>query len=119
VSGRWRARLAALADAEQALATAQDALPPLPDRASLARLTADLPALWHAPATARDPKHLLRTLIANMHVLLSTPRHATRSSTHDPGCAGRCPSAIKRISSPYRFIPAVSSIRQRKALKAS
>ena len=32
---RWEARLAALADAGQALAAAQDALPPLPDRASL------------------------------------------------------------------------------------
>jgi hypothetical protein len=74
---RWEARLAALADAEQALAAAQDALPPLPDRASLARLTADLPALWHAPTTtARDRKRLLRTLIADIHVLLSAPRHA-------------------------------------------
>ena len=51
LEARWEARLAALADAEQALQAAQDALPPLPDRASLEKLAADLPALWHAPTT--------------------------------------------------------------------
>ena len=46
---RWEAKLAALGEAEQALAAAREALPPLPDRAELERLAADLPALWHAP----------------------------------------------------------------------
>ena len=49
LEARWEAKLAALADAEQALQAAHTALPPLPDRASLAKLAAGLPALWHAP----------------------------------------------------------------------
>ena len=70
LEARWEARLAALADAEQALQAAQAALPPLPDRASLEKLAADLPALWHAPTTtARDRKRLLRTLIADVTLL--------------------------------------------------
>src|SRR5690349_22129724 len=52
LEARWEAKLAALADADQALQAAQNALPPLPDRASLAKLAADLPALRHAPTTA-------------------------------------------------------------------
>ena len=52
---------------------AQNALPPLPDRASLAKLAADLPALWHAPTTtARDRKRLLRTLTADRHLAART-----------------------------------------------
>ena len=49
LEARWEARLAALAEAEQALEAARDALPPLPSRAELEKLAADLPALWHAP----------------------------------------------------------------------
>jgi hypothetical protein len=65
---RWE-KLAAPADAEHALQAAQAALPPLPGRASLATLAADLPALWHAPTTtARDRKRLLRTLIADIRL---------------------------------------------------
>ena len=70
LEARWEARLAALAEAEQALQAAQDTLPPLPSRDDLEKLAADLPALWNAPTTsARDRKRLLRTLIADVTVL--------------------------------------------------
>ena len=79
LEARWEAKLAALADAEQALAAAQAALPPLPDRASLEKLAADLPALWHAPTTtARDRKRLLRTLIADITMLPESDRAKAR-----------------------------------------
>src|SRR5215472_2154693 len=75
LEARWEARLAALAEAEQALQAAQDTLPPLPSRAELEKLAADLPALWNAPTTsARDRKRLLRTLIADV-TLLPEPDH--------------------------------------------
>ena len=70
LEARWEARLAALAEAEQALESTRAALPRLPGRDSLARIAADLPALWHAPTTtARDRKRLLRTLIADVTLL--------------------------------------------------
>jgi DNA invertase Pin-like site-specific DNA recombinase len=76
---RWETKLAALADAEQALAATRDRLPPLPDRASIEALVADLPALWHAPTTSdRDRKRLLRTLIADITVLPETDRTTLR-----------------------------------------
>ena len=70
LEARWEARLAALAEAEQALEAARDTLPPLPGRAELEKLAADLPGLWHAPATSsKDRKRLLRTLIADITLL--------------------------------------------------
>jgi len=70
LEARWEQALAALADAEAALATARAARPPLPERAALQALAADLPGLWHDPATSpRDRKRLLRTLIADVTVL--------------------------------------------------
>lgn len=70
LESRWESRLAALAEADKALAQAQAAVPPLPSRAELAVLAADVGRLWHAPTTAaRDPKRLLRTLVADVTVL--------------------------------------------------
>jgi DNA invertase Pin-like site-specific DNA recombinase len=70
LEARWEARLAALAEAEQALEAAAGALLPIPSRADLEKLAADLPALWHAPATSnKDRKRLLRTLIADVTLL--------------------------------------------------
>ncbi|HEV8648198.1 MAG TPA: recombinase family protein [Actinomycetes bacterium] len=70
LEARWETRLAALAEAEQALEAAADALPPLPGRAELEKLAADLPGLWHAPATSnKGRKRLLRTLIADVTLL--------------------------------------------------
>jgi hypothetical protein len=67
---RWEARLAELAEAEQALAEATEALPPPPGRPELEKLAADLPGLWHDPATGnKDRKRLLRTLIADVTLL--------------------------------------------------
>jgi len=76
---RWEARLATLAEAEAALATARNAAPPLPARADLQALIGDLPRLWHAQTTtARDRKRLLRTLIADLTVLPETDRAKVR-----------------------------------------
>jgi excisionase family DNA binding protein len=70
LEARWEARLTALAEAGQALQDARDALPPLPGRAELEKLAADLPGLWHAPETSsKDRKRLLRALIADVTVL--------------------------------------------------
>ncbi|HUY47325.1 MAG TPA: recombinase family protein [Streptosporangiaceae bacterium] len=70
LEARWEAKLTALTEAEQALEAARDTLPPLPDRAELEKLAADLPALWNAPATSpKDRKRLLRTLIADITLL--------------------------------------------------
>ena len=109
LEARWEARLAALAEAEQALQAAQDTLPPLPSRDDLEKLAADLPALWNAPTTsARDRKRLLRTLIADVTVLPEPDRGkarigirwhtgATDELTADrpvhPGTAKRTPAA--------------------------
>ena len=70
LEARWESRLAALAEAEQSLEAARDSLPPLPSRAELEKLAADLPTLWHAPTTSsKDRKRLLRTLIADVTLL--------------------------------------------------
>ncbi|HUZ35101.1 MAG TPA: recombinase family protein [Streptosporangiaceae bacterium] len=73
LEARWEDRLAALAEAGQSLDAALDSLPPLPSRADLEKLAADLPALWHSPATSnKDRKRLLRTLIADVTLLPET-----------------------------------------------
>jgi DNA invertase Pin-like site-specific DNA recombinase len=70
LEARWEQRLAALADADKTLADQRSAVPPLPSRAELETLTADVSALWHAPTTSpRDRKRLLRTLIADITLL--------------------------------------------------
>jgi hypothetical protein len=109
LEARWEAKLAALAEAEQALAAAQDALPPLPSRADLEKLASDLPALWDADTTtAKDRKRLLRTLIADVALLPEPDRGKVRIGirwhtgatdeltlarpTH-PGTAKRTPAA--------------------------
>ncbi len=79
LEARWEARLAALAEAEQALDAASDAQPPLPGRAELEKLAADLPGLWQAPATSpKDRKRLLRTLIADITLLPEPDRGKVR-----------------------------------------
>ena len=79
LEARWEARLAALAEAEAALAATRNAAPPLPARADLQALIGDLPRLWHADTTtARDRKRLLRTLIADVTVLPETDRAKVR-----------------------------------------
>jgi hypothetical protein len=79
LEARWEAKLALLAEAEQSLEAARDILPPLPGRADLEKLAADLPALWHAPTTsAKDRKRLLRTLIADVTMLPEPDRSKVR-----------------------------------------
>ncbi len=105
---RWENKLAALADAEQALAAAREALPPLPGRAELEQLAADLPRLWSEPTTSnKDRKRLLHTLIADITLLPEPDRAKARigirwhtGATDDitvtrvvhPGTAKRSPS---------------------------
>jgi hypothetical protein len=73
LEARWEARLAAVAEAKAALQAIQETLPPLPSRADLEKLAADLPGLWHAPTTSdKDRKRLLRTLIADVTLLPQT-----------------------------------------------
>jgi len=70
---RWETKLAALAEAEAALAATRAAAPPAPNRADLHALLSDVPALWSAASTnARDRKRLLRTLIADITLLPET-----------------------------------------------
>ena len=101
LEARWEARLAALAEAEQALEAAQDTLPPLPSRDDLEKLAADLPALWNAPTTsARDRKRLLRTLIADVTVL-PEPDQA-KVTDRDPLAHRRHRRAHRRPARPPR-----------------
>jgi excisionase family DNA binding protein len=109
LEARWEARLTALAEAEQALEAASDALPPLPSRDDLEKLAADLPRLWHAPATSsKDRKRLLRTLIADV-TLLPEPDHGKirigirwHTGATDELCVARAvhPGTAKRSPSP-------------------
>jgi hypothetical protein len=70
LESRWETKLAALAEAEQALAATQQELSPLPDKTELEQLAADLPGLWHASTTShKDRKRMLRTLVADVTLL--------------------------------------------------
>jgi len=109
LEARWEDRLAALAGAEQSLEAARDSLPPLPSRAELEKLAADLPALWRSPATSnKDRKRLLRTLIADVALLPETDRSKVRigirwhTGATDELCAARAihPGTAKRSPSP-------------------
>ena len=69
LEARWEARLAALAEAEAAVATQRSAQPELPSPGQLAVTIADLPALWSAPTTSdKDRKRLLRTLLGDVTI---------------------------------------------------
>src|SRR6266545_2112675 len=73
LEARWETKLAALAEAKAALAARDEALPPLPSRADLERLAANLPELWHALTTSqKDRKRLLRTLVSDVTLLPET-----------------------------------------------
>ena len=108
---RWETKLTALAEAEAALAATEAAAPPLPARADLEALVADLPGLWAAPTTtARDRKRLLRTLIADV-TLLPEPDPdkrphrgalAHRRHRRDPHPPGRCRPARPAAPRPPR-----------------
>jgi excisionase family DNA binding protein len=78
LESRWEAKLAALAQAEAALADLIAAEPALPEPARLRELARDVPALWQSPTTtAKDRKRLLRTLIADV-----TVRHVDNTLAH-------------------------------------
>ncbi|MET7855033.1 recombinase family protein [Streptomyces avermitilis] len=76
---RWEAKLAAVAEAEQALDGVRKARPTLPEPDALKALATDLPHLWHAPDTHhKDRKRLLRTLIADVTLLPEPNRKRAR-----------------------------------------
>ena len=89
---RWEAKLAALTDAELALAAAVAKDRPLPDPATLAGLAKDLTKLWNkASTTHRDRKRLIRTLLADVtvmpgddleHAVLGLRWHTGATETH-------------------------------------
>jgi DNA invertase Pin-like site-specific DNA recombinase len=70
---RWEAKLAAVAEAEAAVEAQKAQRPPLPQKAELETLAADLRRLWNEPTTSpRDRKRVLRTLITDV-TLTSDP----------------------------------------------
>jgi len=70
---RWEAKLAAAAEAEAAVEAQKAQRPPLPRKAELETLAADLRRLWNEPTTSpRDRKRVLRTLITDV-TLTSDP----------------------------------------------
>jgi DNA invertase Pin-like site-specific DNA recombinase len=79
LESRWETKLAQLADAEAALATAQATTAPAPAQDALRALAADLPRLWDSPTTShRDRKRLLRSLIADITLLPATDDDSIR-----------------------------------------
>ena len=67
LESRWEAKLAAVAEAEAALAVTKAAVPAMPPRTELEALAINLPALWAASTTsAKDRKRLLRTLVGDV-----------------------------------------------------
>lgn len=69
LEARWESKLEAKTQAVEALMAAQLATKPMPQRADLELLAADLPELWLAKTTSdRDRKRLLRTLIADVTI---------------------------------------------------
>jgi excisionase family DNA binding protein len=101
---RWEDMLKGLTEAEAALAAAQATATPLPARADLEALAADLPRLWHASTTSsRDRKRLLRTVVADV-TLISAPSQDEvrvgirwRSGATDEVLVGRpAPASVTR-----------------------
>src|ERR1700683_1771198 len=73
LEARWETRLAELADAQAALAAQLAGQAPLPGPGQLAGTAAQLPRLWHTPATSsKDRKQLLRTLLGDVTLIPAT-----------------------------------------------
>ena len=88
LEARWEARLAALAEAEQALAAQPQAAAAAARPRRAGEPAADLPALWPPPTTSdKDRKRLLRTLIADVTITPSQPT---------PPSGGRAPLEHRR-----------------------
>lgn len=96
---RWEEKLTGLTDAEAALAAAQAAASPLPPRADLEALAADLPNLWKASTTSpKDRKRLLRTLVADVTLMSAPARDEVRVGIH--WCSGATEELLVRRPAP-------------------
>jgi excisionase family DNA binding protein len=101
---RWEDMLKGLTDAEAALATAQATATPLPPRADLEALAADLPRLWNASTTSsKDRKRFLRTVVSDVTLISAPSRDEVRvgirwrSGATDEVLVGRpAPASIAR-----------------------
>ena len=93
---RWEAKLATVAEAEAAVETQRTQRSPLPHKAELETLAADLRRLWNEPTTSpRDRKRVLRTLITAVTLTSDPTGHAVRA-----GIAKRRQPLQRRIVAP-------------------
>ena len=112
LEARWEARLAALAEAEQALEATQDVLPPLPSRAELEKLAADLPGLWNAPDHQRQgPQTAAPHPDRRRH--RAARARPQQSTDRDPLAYRRHRRAHHRQARPPRHRPAFAGPRHR------
>ena len=107
LEARWETKLAVLAEAQAALAATHEALPPLPSRADLEQLAANLPELWHAPTTSqKDRKRLLRTLICDVTLLPETHHDQVRIGIRwHAGAADEVTAARPLLPGPAKRTP--------------
>ncbi|GAB7145413.1 hypothetical protein LRC484719_40140 [Mycobacterium riyadhense] len=103
---RRETKLAAVAEAKQALATARERCRRC-RTAELERLTGDMPMLWQAPTTSnKDRKRLLRTLSEGITLLSETiGTKCERGSAGTPAPLTRSPSPALPISAPPNAAP--------------
>jgi len=112
LEARWETKLAALTEAQAALTAARQARPPLPDRASLQRLAADLPNLWDDPATSpKDRKRLLRTVISDITILSEPDSDEIRVGVR--WHTGACEEITARRRGPARTPPGALELARR------
>jgi hypothetical protein len=111
---RWETKLAALAEAQTALAAARATQPPLPNPGDLQALAADLPRMWDASTTSdRDRKRLLRTLIADVTILPEPdPGTVVVGLRWHTGATDRSPWPVHRLDRPNGPRPAIGLIRE-------
>jgi DNA invertase Pin-like site-specific DNA recombinase len=110
---RWETKLAAVAEAEAALGEHQAQRPPLPRKAELETLAADLRRLWSEPTTSpRDRKRVLRTLITDVTLTSSAASDEIRVGIR--WRAGACEEQVTTRTRMRTRQAAVELIRQRK-----
>jgi DNA invertase Pin-like site-specific DNA recombinase len=110
---RWETKLAAVAEAEAALGEHKAQRPPLPRKAELETLAADLRRLWSEPTTSpRDRKRVLRTLITD--VTLTSGPASDKIRVGIRWRAGACEEQVATRTRMRTRQAAVELIRRRK-----